>query len=226
MFRWISLLEEFGFDFKIEYQPGKENVVADALSRMQLNNINISNISATTWPEEFIKYLDPIDRNSLDDKVKNMLSKNEHNLRIVDEVIQFKNQYNLWVDYIPFVHRADLVFKHHHSLCHVGPDKIIESLERRCWWPSLKIDVRSWLKNCITCHRENAIPSCYEYIYIFLIKPSNRDYPGLYWNYKRSKRYPSLILSLLKHSIHPTPILLTIIPIRNDYIQSTENGRI
>jgi len=168
MFRWISLLEEFGFDFKIEYQPGKENVVADALSRMQLNNINIS---ATTWPEEFIKYLDPIDRNSLDDKVKNMLSKNEHNLRIVDEVIQFKNQYNLWVDYIPFVHRADLVFKHHHSLCHVGPDKIIESLERRCWWPSLKNDVRSWLKNCITCHRENAIPSGNRTIYPLPIVP-------------------------------------------------------
>ena len=76
------------------------------------------------------------------------------------------------------------------------------------------------------CVNYTALNACYEYIYIFLIKPSNRDYPGLYWNYKRSKRYPSLILSLLKHSIRPTPILLTIIPIRNDYIQSTENGRI
>ena len=32
--RWLELLHEY--DFTIEYQPGKENVVADALSRKSI----------------------------------------------------------------------------------------------------------------------------------------------------------------------------------------------
>ena len=54
--------------------------------------------------------------------------------------------------------------------------------------------------NAYNSNRDQCNCYCYEYIYIFLIKPSNRDQCSLYWNYKRLKRYPSLISSLLKHS--------------------------
>lgn len=41
---WISKLKEFDLDFKIEYLPGEQNVIADALSRLEANSIEI-------WPE-------------------------------------------------------------------------------------------------------------------------------------------------------------------------------
>lgn len=65
MFRWIATLEDYGFDYKIEYQPGRSNVVADALSRMVL-----SNITATSWPETLIQRLDPIDQGTISDAIK------------------------------------------------------------------------------------------------------------------------------------------------------------
>jgi hypothetical protein len=36
---WLLLLEEFGLTF--EYLPGKKNVVADALSRLEIDSLKI-----------------------------------------------------------------------------------------------------------------------------------------------------------------------------------------
>jgi hypothetical protein len=44
--RWLLLLEEYGVTF--EYLPGKNNVVADALSRLDIDSLKIQEEEAVT----------------------------------------------------------------------------------------------------------------------------------------------------------------------------------
>lgn len=178
MFRWISTLEEYGLQLKIEYQPGRENVVADALSRMNLNSVVVE------WPDELLNYFCAADKANLNLSLnlKQQVNKYKDRLRIQDDNLQFLNDFGVWVAYIPFEHRADVVYKTHHDLSHIGHEKVRDCLERRVWWPSMKVDIKKWLESCVTCQRENARPATSHTLYPLPVVPLfcrwNLDFVG------------------------------------------------
>lgn len=124
MYRWVELLESFDFDFSIEYQPGRSNVVADALSRMQL-----SAITGAEWPELLPRFLNPNQRSSLNPSILSLFRRFAPRLHLSEDgTITYRNKDETIVPYIPLAYRADLVFQHHHSLSHSGSHKVLDIL--------------------------------------------------------------------------------------------------
>jgi len=160
MNRWITKLKDFGLNFKIEYLPGEQNVVADALSRLQLNAV-----TGSTWPESLVQFKDPSIRKTLSKDIINLFEKFGDKLKLENDEIFYKNDHNNWVPYIPLMHRADLTYQKHKNLCHIGAGKVSDMMERQCWWPTMKTDIHNWIGKCLICRREHSTPNFNKTIY-------------------------------------------------------------
>ena len=153
MVRWVEFLQHF--NFRIEYKPGKENVVSDALSRL-----NTINLHATTdehvqdWPLSVRDYLQhsTID-STLPEHVAELI-KRESPSFVYDEsteTLYRKISDHELAPYVPFISRFDLVLKFHTAYGHLGAAGIKELLRTRGWWPQMARDITRWLQQCVQC---------------------------------------------------------------------------
>ncbi len=153
MVRWIEYLQQF--NFKIEYRPGKENVVADALSRLYSTQLLvIQEDKSLDWPLLIPNYLQHRQfNNDVPNEIQELIKK-ESNKFIYDEsneLLLRKLTGEQTAPYIPFISRVDLVFKMHNAYGHIGVDGMQELLQTRAWWPGMKSDIKQWIKTCIHC---------------------------------------------------------------------------
>lgn len=127
MARWMELLSQF--DFQIVYRKGKDNVVADALSRIpEAPRVEVM-VMESNWPEDIPAYLES---GSLPEDAARALEvkKNAKHFVVEDEVL-YRVVQNEKRAYVPFVYRADLVWKTHNGLGHLGPQAIYENISQR-----------------------------------------------------------------------------------------------
>lgn len=170
--RWISELEMYDPD--IQYKQGSLQVVADALSRrdgptctpastsMEPDYIYVFDSLAgfspavrSDWP---LYYLDEHWKNKVSSlQLKAKLVKERPFFEVADNKIYRKvdihgdgSQTRL-VPFIPFVERADFATKYHESFGHCGYATLVNLLTPRGWWPSLKADIKTWLRLCPAC---------------------------------------------------------------------------
>ncbi|GKB36427.1 putative reverse transcriptase domain-containing protein [Tanacetum coccineum] len=126
--RWIELLSDY--ECEIKYHPGKENVVADALSRKE-------SLKPRRAPVEWLRGLDT-------------------QFEIQDDgVIYFIGR--IWIPSVGGIRK--LIMDEAHTTrysVHPGADKVYYDLRDLYWWPGIKRDIADYVSQCLTCSKVKA----------------------------------------------------------------------
>lgn len=149
--RWQDFLA--GFDFELRYKPGKDNVVADALSRRA--HLAAAQLLASYELMEAIKngYAD-------DELASNILAggegKSMKHISVKDGLIYYK-QRRLYVPAAGGL-RRELLMEHHDTLWagHPGQEKTLELVAQSFYWPHLEKDADAYVRTCNVCLQDKA----------------------------------------------------------------------
>nr|GFC33243.1 putative reverse transcriptase domain-containing protein [Tanacetum cinerariifolium] len=147
--RWVELLSDY--DCKIRYHPGKANVVADALSRKDIEPIHVRALVVMV-------------HNNFPEQIRSAQAKACEKENIGAEGFVGKGE--------PFEVRAggtkclrervwlplfgglrDLIMLESHKSkysIHPGFDKMYHD-QKKLWWPNMKADIATYVRKCLTC---------------------------------------------------------------------------
>lgn len=152
---WLALLQEFDYD--VNYKPGRDNVVADALSRV-VCAINAS----TALPDLLVRLRGAYSADALVQGLKTRLAQGESDtdyafdsagmlFRLVDGEPRF---------YVPDAPelRTALLREAHDSVVagHLGAAKTLEVLSRTFWWPQMSTTIHDYCRSCDGCQHSKA----------------------------------------------------------------------
>ena len=144
--RQLDFISQFTSD--IQHISGKDNVVADTLSRVE----------AITLPST-IDFEDLADEQTNDQELKNLVGKNSTSLQIKRIQLPDCNK-TLLCDvshekvrpYVPKTYRKK-IFESLHNLSHSGIRASVKLIASRFVWPRMNSEVRDLAKCCILCQR-------------------------------------------------------------------------
>ncbi|KAG3236940.1 hypothetical protein PI124_g18055 [Phytophthora idaei] len=168
MARWLSFFAEY--DFRVEYKPGRLNVVADALSRRSdyavktadANRIDVERVSAPSSSlidDVKAAYASDADAKQLlsytsapSDEARRELAPHPraraHRYRVDDDVIRIAvpNDYDL---------RVRIMYEYHDAPTagHPGREKTYVLLTRDFYWNHQYKWVRKYVRACEVCQR-------------------------------------------------------------------------
>lgn len=139
--RWALRLQPFKFN--VVHKSGKDNELADALSRI---------CCALLLEEPEPKYLE------LCEKVQSEPD-NFPNMKVIDGVLfkncVDKNEYNIeenqWKVYVPDMSKIRILRESHDSAGHFGITKTVKRIKRNYFWPTLYKDVKEYVNKCEVC---------------------------------------------------------------------------
>ncbi|XP_010527366.1 PREDICTED: uncharacterized protein LOC104804721 [Tarenaya hassleriana] len=143
--KWLEFIETF--PYIIKYKKGKENVVADALSR---RHTLISVMETRLFGFEHVKarYEDDRDFGTLVEECK----KGGFGPYYLHDGYLFRDRRLC----IPQGSLRDVILREAHGGAlagHFGVDKTLAAVQEHFFWPHLKRDVRRFCAKCVECHR-------------------------------------------------------------------------
>jgi len=144
--RQLDFISQFTSD--IRHVTGRDNPVADALSRMDVNAINVSPL-----PIDYV-LIAKAQRNDPDLSQLNSTSLDLQALPLpqsTDTIICDMSTASPR-PYIP-EHFRHLIFDHFHNQAHPGIRATQRLITARFVWPGINRDIRQWTKSCLSCQR-------------------------------------------------------------------------
>lgn len=137
LLRWALKLQSY--DFSIQYRKGKDNVLADCLSRIETVQIvdgeylNLRN-QITSDPEKYREF------KIVGDKI----------FKFVQNTAKIEDKRFLWKYYPPKQERAELI-RVAHEPGHFGYDKTLSKLKEKFFWPGMAVETKQFCKSCLPC---------------------------------------------------------------------------
>jgi len=176
--RWSIKLQ--GFNFKIEHRRGRLNVVPDALSRVNLEELAAIDACLMLKSGEYIELQEKISANSYkfpDLRIAHGLlyRRTDH---ATGDLLYDTFAWKLW---IPSELVPEVLKKAHDDplASHGGVHKTLERIRRYYFWPRLVTDVKEYIGNC-DIYRKTKAPNRVQWTPIGIIPESQRCFQRLY----------------------------------------------
>lgn len=146
--RHLEFIAQFTND--IQYISGRNNIVADTLSRIpEIDEISTKDINFQILHKE----------QQLDETLKSLLStpNSKHNLKEISiPILNMK----IWCDisgnssrpYVPPSLRK-VIFNKIHSLSHPGVRPTRRLIQTKYFWPNMRKEINDWASSCINCQK-------------------------------------------------------------------------
>lgn len=145
--RWRLYLQEY--NFTIRYKKGKENVVADLLSRDVAVVKNAHQRGDDIYDNRDLKtFLRKREMpTSLKTKTANKIKRLAEGMELKDGVL-----YHYGREIPKKEARSDIVTRMH-QMGHYGIQSTCDRIQQRYWWPKMADDIRNCIQNCANCNR-------------------------------------------------------------------------
>ncbi len=153
--RWQEILSQFE-PFEIVYKPGKQNTVADALSRRSDHQVSNINSNVTNGLFQLIR-----NEYDNDDVYKHTMVKLNAGEAVVNRVLingiiyNYNNQICIPNNNLI----KQLIFNEHHDsilAAHAGFDKTYQSIARTFYWFGMYEEIKSYVASCLPCQQNKA----------------------------------------------------------------------
>lgn len=186
------------FDTAIKFTPGQENIVADALSRVEAVDAPTALKPSIICSEQ-----------ASDEQQQHLLANARLKLRQMDfegQRLTFLDDNGIIKPYLPLSLRRQ-AFDNVHRLSHPSGRATAKRIASKYFWPSLRKDVYRWAKQCVPCQRSkvnrhnraelgnfNIPDGRFDHIHIDLIKlPESQGFENCLTVIDRYTRWPQAI---------------------------------
>jgi reverse transcriptase-like protein/integrase-like protein/gag-polyprotein putative aspartyl protease len=150
--RWQEKAADY--DMEILYKPGKQNIVADALSRVQINLL-------CPLPTRSIRtqVINGYKNSPLRNLIKEVENKEEPTNRYIveDGLLYYRtDEFGPWRLCLPDIPYRKIIIHNNHDLAiagHPGYTKTYAKIARAYYWPNMGIDIRKHVQECDGCQR-------------------------------------------------------------------------
>ncbi|GJR93907.1 putative reverse transcriptase domain-containing protein [Tanacetum coccineum] len=154
--RWLELLADYDCD--IRYHPGKENVMADALSlKERIKPLRVRSLVMTIHPKLPSQILEAQTKALKEENIK------AENLRGMDKAFEMRHDGTRCIknqSWLPlFCNLKDLIMHESHKSkysIHPGSDKMYQDLKKLLMWPNMKAIIAEYVGKCLICSRVKA----------------------------------------------------------------------